>query len=76
MVEVEPQITNSKMKSSYKLDFVNSEFYITISFAFMYKILSEELKIWFLLNIVLFKVIINWSASIRRVVAEFENLVY
>ena len=64
------------MKSSYELDFVNVEFKIVIIFAFIYKILSDELNIWFLSNIVLFNVILNYSASIRNVVAEFENRVY
>ena len=64
------------MKSSYILDFVNVEYKIVFISAFIYKILSDELNIQFLLNILLFNVMLNYSASIRNVVDEFENRVY
>ena len=55
---------------------MNVEFSMIIWFAFMYKLLFDELKIWFLLSVISFKVMLNYSASIRNVVAELENWVY
>ena len=62
------------MKSSYKLDYVNIEFCTITVFACIYNILFEELKIQFFFNKMSFKIILNYAASIRNVVAEFQNL--